>query len=642
MAKKAYQPKLPHRSFTSPRSPWTPTWQFPQRLGGGFFAPRPVPTSLGTYGPWELPLPFNQPMFEELPFGERFPTGTPAPTGGFPRLGPTSNPIRPSALSNYGNVTGATPSPLGRAVSEVDLPSWEGKLPGSPGTVPFETPSWKPTTTSKPNIISRAKSIGARGAKGIGGYLGLGSPFTAGLTLSPIMAALLSDPYSREAVRMSKGGFGTAIPSRASNVKDRRDVNLPLVTNVDMSSLPPGSGTPYRPTGEPPPGMLPEMLDVFNTRPGAKISNRADVNLPVDTGVSSIEADIARELGLPIPVGSGTTSGGTTPPRVRPPRIGMGGGRNRTLANAFSSRTNTPTSMPGELLPIPSAPTIPDVTALDSRSLPSMSSPFADVSGIDPKTLPDFLGGKESLFPDTQDSAPRNSVFDMYRDLVSNMPDAQAIKPSIWRKIAASLVGASEGYFKGAGQGYESARDVVDQPYNRAMGEWKTKLDELEPLMKQEMYGDVQAEKADIARARLERDKARDEMINETKTEENRIRKLIAEGKIANEAEANRLRRILADANRFFRTGQLELGWARLDEVREHNDVMEGIASTRAAAYSNKVNEDIVNAQAKRFNIPAKVAWAIAGDAVDPEDFARKMNSFYQTFTGGVKPPVKK
>ncbi len=77
------------------------------------------------------------------------------------------------------------------------------------------------------------------------------------------------------------------------------------------------------------------------------------------------------------------------------------------------------------------------------------------------------------------------SMFDMYnrpspameqfKAHIANMPDRSQFKTGIGGRIAAGLIGASEGLSRGGGAGFQAAQQYLDQPYQTALDDYKLK-----------------------------------------------------------------------------------------------------------------------------------------------------------------------
>lgn len=119
---------------------------------------------------------------------------------------------------------------------------------------------------------------------------------------------------------------------------------------------------------------------------------------------------------------------------------------------------------------------------------------------------------------------PGHEIADKFNEVWSQMPQHE--KPSVMRRIVASMVGA--------GGGIKGADEVLDAPYNEQMSEWTNKLKMLQPLLGDEKYNNtnermlatnaasqtVANRRADISEANVRRQRDKDaatEALNQDK-----------------------------------------------------------------------------------------------------------------------------
>lgn len=76
---------------------------------------------------------------------------------------------------------------------------------------------------------------------------------------------------------------------------------------------------------------------------------------------------------------------------------------------------------------------------------------------------------------------PHHEIADKFNEVWNQMPQRE--KPSVLRRIVASMVGA--------GGGPKAADQVLDAPYNEARGEWMDKLKMLQPALSDERYQNI-------------------------------------------------------------------------------------------------------------------------------------------------------
>lgn len=118
--------------------------------------------------------------------------------------------------------------------------------------------------------------------------------------------------------------------------------------------------------------------------------------------------------------------------------------------------------------------------------------------GINPKALsitPDMMnqGGQDQI---PQQPPNSSTLTDAYREMINapsgpanqrykdfldeGSPSRDDYKPTKMNRLAAILAGASDGIQRGGGEGYNTARKVLDQPYDNAMGDYKLRASKLE------------------------------------------------------------------------------------------------------------------------------------------------------------------
>jgi hypothetical protein len=116
---------------------------------------------------------------------------------------------------------------------------------------------------------------------------------------------------------------------------------------------------------------------------------------------------------------------------------------------------------------------------------------------------------------------------DIYDQLIGQMPHED--KPSVLRKIVASMAGF--------GGGPKAADEVLSEPHNKAMGEWKTKLDVTKPLLDAEKSSNLNERYmyssrlgADTANRRLAETQRNNNLVNEDRDYANQIKEMVARG----------------------------------------------------------------------------------------------------------------
>lgn len=263
------------------------------------------------------------------------------------------------------------------------------------------------------------------------------------------------------------------------------------------------------------------------------------------------------------------------PPVVPPAKLTLGGGRQKP------PRMGGVTALPA--LSQMEPPLLNDPYTADEMQAGDLSR-FTSLAGIGntkymPQTYagepsPGFLPSQSNFensvgldrlpLPNT-DEEDTSNAFDEYYRRWNEMPREEDYKPSIWRKLIGGLAGLSTGWEQGAGAGIETSRNFVRQPYMQAREKWQTSLDELEPLMKQQVYQDINM-------ARIAEQARKTDLIHKSKTLDSEIERL----RVMNTAEANERRAQIQEAalmaKAFIAQGQLDMAEMVLNEtIRNHN-----------------------------------------------------------------------
>lgn len=287
--------------------------------------------------------------------------------------------------------------------------------------------------------------------------------------------------------------------------------------------------------------------------------NRSDINLPSPEGMTA-----------PRPVKKATIKPKQKKPLsiAKPPSIGLEeltelpGGDN-PIPNAF-----------GQFGPMHKVEPLPE---LQSEKLPDQVSLGAKNNNT--------ALGSDALNPDTQDSG-RQSARERYMDLVSNMPGKDGYEAGIWRKILGGIAGASEGWRDGAGAGLATSQAFVNEPRDRAMAEWQTQLNELEPLMEAES-------KEAINQERIREDARRTNLINQSITLKENNRVAIASMSIEAKRELAELER---EKDYFIANKNFDLAEAKLNEIKQRyadaNKINQQNANTRSAVGASQINKN--------------------------------------------------
>jgi hypothetical protein len=224
---------------------------------------------------------------------------------------------------------------------------------------------------------------------------------------------------------------------------------------------------------------------------------------------------------------------------------------------------------------------IPDQLPLASR----------DMSG--PKYNGYANTNADEIFEDNQQSGETESkltAFDRYMDLVTHMPDRKDYSPSIWRRIAAGIAGAGAGIT--GRDGFNTARQITEQPYQSALSDWSGQLEELKPIAQIE-------NQREMNEARLKEQARKTDLINQTKTVENEIKRLQVEGKIVNDAERNAITREMGEIRQLIANGQLEVAKSRIEVIREHYKMSDETNRMRANTQATSIANQNVNRDAR-------------------------------------------
>lgn len=219
--------------------------------------------------------------------------------------------------------------------------------------------------------------------------------------------------------------------------------------------------------------------------------------------------------------------GGNKPPKIKPsalaPKKPQGSalerGYNYTQNIGPSKRVmaNLPTFDGGDAEP----------EQIKSDDLPD----FVDsISGVANKSNAD--GNPEDMNRDMQQSSAggKQSAFDKYMAAVSDFPTREKYKPSIWRRIAAGALGAATGMVEGPSRGYAAAVSLNESPYNNAVRDKVSQLNELEPLMRAE-------NQREMNQTRVNESARKTNLISKQKQFDGETNRLLTEGKLKNQKD---------------------------------------------------------------------------------------------------------
>ena len=233
-----------------------------------------------------------------------------------------------------------------------------------------------------------------------------------------------------------------------------------------------------------------------------------------------------------------------------------------------------------------------------------------DLSGMhelpeipEPKTmdLPDYLPSrdlsdmvdtmsglnKSDMLPDKQQSS--QSAIDRYMDIVSHMPQRSDYKPGIGRRIAAGLIGAATG-FSSPSKGFQAALDVNQSPYNRAVQDWGTELEELKPLM-------VAENQREMNQTRVNEQARKTDLINASKQFEAETDRMFKQGILKDRAVQGRLREMTLAHREALDSGKLELAKEIAKDMKEYRDEQVKISKSNAASNATRAAASAKNAE---------------------------------------------
>jgi hypothetical protein len=109
---------------------------------------------------------------------------------------------------------------------------------------------------------------------------------------------------------------------------------------------------------------------------------------------------------------------------------------------------------------------------------PQVDAPFTGmpIFGPDRSGVPDISVPENDEFSmlDRIYNAP-SPALEQYKRHIASMPSREQYQPGKMGRVGAALVGAAEGLNRGAGAGYMASRSMVEEPYMRAMDEYKNR-----------------------------------------------------------------------------------------------------------------------------------------------------------------------
>jgi hypothetical protein len=345
------------------------------------------------------------------------------------------------------------------------------------------------------------------------------------------------------------------------------------------------------------PSEMRQKLDFAEPLIGTLKQNRGDVPLPTEPNAAASKSrleDLDSISGVPTDSASGSFSrledlSAAGLEASKPPISGPPKSKGKTLAFDAGRKKKSPLSFKVPSLPVYegiqddnftklppiTSDDIPDQLPLESRDMRNF--------GYDDSNADSMYGGDNQQ---SSEAEAKLTAFDRYMDLVTNMPDRKDYKPSIWRRLAAATAGFSQGWL--GRDGYGAAKQIVEDPYNTAMSQWKGQLDELQPIAQIE-------NQREMNETRVQEQARKTDLINATKTAEVEIKRLVAEGKIKNEQERIAVQRELAEIRQLSVNGQLEVAKERLKVLREHYQMSDATNRMRANTQATSVTNQNTN-----------------------------------------------
>jgi hypothetical protein len=104
-----------------------------------------------------------------------------------------------------------------------------------------------------------------------------------------------------------------------------------------------------------------------------------------------------------------------------------------------------------------------------------------------------FGGGDDSYAQSNEISQRPGSIYNQYIDHLSNMPDREDYKRGNWGKLGAAIGGAATAFStRNPGAGMAFVDDFMNEPYERAAGDWTNKGKQLSILADDERQRDQQ------------------------------------------------------------------------------------------------------------------------------------------------------
>jgi hypothetical protein len=206
-----------------------------------------------------------------------------------------------------------------------------------------------------------------------------------------------------------------------------------------------------------------------------------------------------------------------------------------------------------------------------------------------------FGGGDDSYAGSSQISRRPTSIYDQYIDHLSNMPNRQNYERGNWGKLGAAIGGATTAFStRDPRAGMAFVDDFMNDPYERAVGDWTNKGKQLSILADDERQRDQQ--RFTMRKAAIDAGQ-KDEELNLRKQE---VRSQIESRNSTNEYNKARTRKLLDDIDNpdvdvvksndgswygidkkgkvVKNYGKVDISQSEMDNIRSKNDIAVGSA----------------------------------------------------------------
>src|SRR6266568_1287096 len=114
-------------------------------------------------------------------------------------------------------------------------------------------------------------------------------------------------------------------------------------------------------------------------------------------------------------------------------------------------------------------PTDTSNSVFSTPKIPNANPPDSSPLASNPSGASDFAAAYGSLM-----NQPEGAAQSQYRQFLSQqLPDKEKFKPSPISRIGAILSGLSTGITRGAGEGWQTAQGILDEPYKEALSKYQ-------------------------------------------------------------------------------------------------------------------------------------------------------------------------